>query len=122
MDTNNRCPVEENGNHELEASGTGGAKCSLCYQRVLVEDESVSQPKFQGQFNLADPNIAAIVVPQGFPNPDLHKVVVFDMEQAKCLFSLGLDQDRIKVYAIREKDMQVRVIMNVWEATEFFGE
>ncbi len=75
--------------------------------------------RFEGQFYLTDPKIGCTSVPR-FPESDYYKIVVFDVAQAEAIFIQGIHPNNIRVYAIREKDMVVKVIESLVQAVEFF--
>ena len=87
----------------------------------MHESQKETKMNFQGRFNLADPSVICTEEPRKFPAPDFYRVGVFNYDQAHCLFSLMINHDNIRVYAIRDDLMKVEIVTNLYQAKEFFG-
>lgn len=78
--------------------------------------------RFQGRFNLALPGIIITEEPSPYPNKDWgYRVGLFDYSQAYAFFSLDLDLDKIKVYAINEEEMKIERVITLDDAKRFFN-
>jgi len=73
------------------------------------------------EFCLAYPEVIMTTEQINAPVNIIHKIGIFNLKQAECVF-IKLSISNVKVYAINEDKMEIRLVTNWWEAKQFFNE